>query len=139
MRKKLGPRSGKTISPRRMRKDEVRALKEFDYSDLEGVKRPRTRGECREMVRPCPFVACKYHLYLDINQTGSYTVRFADKEPWEVYPCCALDVAEEGEHTLEEVGKILGVTRERVRQLEAQGCNKLYGNDDAEELWQEVA
>ncbi len=28
-------------------------------------------------------------------------------------------------HTLEEVGKIIGVTRERVRQLEAQALNRL--------------
>lgn len=35
-------------------------------------ERPRTRGECRDGFRPCPFVACKYHLYLDINpETGS--------------------------------------------------------------------
>ena len=28
-------------------------------------------------------------------------------------------------HTLEEVGKAIGVTRERVRQLEAQALNRL--------------
>ncbi len=28
-------------------------------------------------------------------------------------------------HTLEEVGKVIGVTRERVRQLEAQALNRL--------------
>jgi RNA polymerase primary sigma factor len=28
-------------------------------------------------------------------------------------------------HTLEEVGKEIGVTRERVRQLEAQALNRL--------------
>jgi RNA polymerase primary sigma factor len=33
---------------------------------------------------------------------------------------------EDGEtHTLEEVGKQIGVTRERVRQLEAQALNRL--------------
>jgi RNA polymerase primary sigma factor len=29
------------------------------------------------------------------------------------------------QHTLEEVGKAIGVTRERVRQLEAQALNRL--------------
>lgn len=25
-------------------------------------ERPKTRGECYEMPRPCPFVSCRYHL-----------------------------------------------------------------------------
>jgi hypothetical protein len=31
---------------------------------------------------------------------------------------CSLDLADEGARTLSEIGKILGVTRERVRQIE---------------------
>ena len=30
-----------------------------------------------------------------------------------------------GEHTLEEIGKIFGVTRERIRQIEAKALEKL--------------
>jgi hypothetical protein len=38
---------------------------------------------------------------------------------------CALDVADEGSLTLDEIGKFFGVTRERVRQIEAKGLKLL--------------
>jgi hypothetical protein len=38
---------------------------------------------------------------------------------------CTLDVADRGEHTLEEIGQLLGVTRERVRQIELAALFKL--------------
>ena len=38
---------------------------------------------------------------------------------------CALDVAARGPHTLEEVGAIMLITRERVRQIEAGALRQL--------------
>ena len=38
---------------------------------------------------------------------------------------CALDVADRQGITLEEVGVIMNLTRERVRQLEMRGLSKL--------------
>jgi DNA-directed RNA polymerase sigma subunit (sigma70/sigma32) len=38
---------------------------------------------------------------------------------------CALDVADDGEHTLHEVGEMLNLTRERTRQIEERAIAKL--------------
>ncbi len=38
---------------------------------------------------------------------------------------CALDLAERGGMTLQEVAEVLGVTRERIRQLESKALRKL--------------
>ena len=37
-------------------------------------------------------------------------------------------------HTLEEVGKVFGVTRERIRQIEAKALQKIRGHDKAKKL-----
>jgi hypothetical protein len=81
------------------------------------VDRPKTRGECGE-ERPCPFVSCKHHLFLDVTPGGSLRLNFPDLEPEQLIESCALDVADRGAATLEETGAIMNVTRERVRQIE---------------------
>ena len=88
--------------------------------------RPRTRAECANGPRPCMFISCKHHLYLDVNPaTGSIKLNFPDKEVWELAETCALDVADRGGITLEEVGTIMNLTRERIRQVETRGLLKL--------------
>jgi hypothetical protein len=63
---------------------------------------------------------------VDANpRTGSVKMNFPDKELWELGDTCALDVADRGGITLEEVGVIMDLTRERVRQLETRGLTKL--------------
>ncbi len=92
---------------------------------IEGM-RPRKRAECINGPRPCLFVSCKHNLYLDVNpETGSIKLNFPDKEIWELEHTCALDVAEKGGITLEEVGAIMNLTRERIRQVETRGLAKL--------------
>ncbi len=94
-------------------------------SEIES-RRPRMRSECANGPRPCMFVSCKHHLYLDVNpETGSVKVNFPDKEVWELEETCALDVADRGGITLEEVGAIMNLTRERIRQVESRGLYKL--------------
>jgi len=90
------------------------------------IPRPKTRAECEGKSRPCPWVACKHHLYLDVNpETGSIKINFPDLEPWELKQTCALDVTERNGITLEDVGEIMNLTRERIRQVEVRGLAKL--------------
>ena len=118
------PRS-KTIAMKRMTRAELQAGA-LMYPPVLDIERPVTRAECKNEARPCPWVACKHHLYLDINpETGSIKINFPDLEPWEMKHTCALDVAEQGALTLEEIGLITNLTRERIRQVEVRGLMKL--------------
>ena len=102
------------------------ALLDVDRGAPAEFERPQTRGDCRNAVRPCPFAGCKFHLFLDVNpDTGSIKLNFPDLEPWELRETCALDVADRGGITLEEVGEIMNLTRERIRQVEVRGLIKL--------------
>src|SRR5439155_20445114 len=118
---------GKTIALKRLSRAEL-ALGTQMYPPVNDADRPKTRAECRDMPRPCPYVSCKHHLYLDVNpHTGSIKLNFPDLEPWELEHTCALDVADEGSRTLEEIGAITNLTRERVRQVEVRGLLGLRG------------
>ena len=122
-RRRTRPRS-KTIAMKRVSMAELEAGA-LMYPPVD-IERPKTRAECSGEQRPCPWVACKHHLYLDINpETGSIKINFPDLEPWEMKHTCALDVAEAGGHTLDEVGEITNLTRERIRQVEVRGLLKL--------------
>jgi len=103
--------------------------------EIDGL-RPRMRSQCATGPRPCLFVSCKHHLYLDVNpETGSVKVNFPDKEVWELEETCALDVADRGGITLEEVGAIMNLTRERIRQVESRGLLKLrVATEEAEAI-----
>lgn len=70
--------------------------------------RPRNRSECLCGPRPCPFVGCRYHLYLDVNKAGSIISNFPDKDPWELPVSCALDLCDRGPLSLEELSILLG-------------------------------
>lgn len=119
-----GLRRSKTIALKRLSADE-RAEVESIYEEVQEL-RPVSREDCRMGDRPCPYVSCKFHLYLDVNpHTGSIKLNFPDLEVWELSETCALDVADRGGITLEEVGELLNLTRERIRQVESTGLDKL--------------
>jgi hypothetical protein len=104
-----------------------------DHNVLLAHERPITRADCLtggvNAARPCPFVSCKHHLYLEVREkTGALTFPHAAREPWQLAETCAADIADrsrdrrmasDAEHALEEIGTALNLTRERVRQLVA--------------------
>lgn len=86
-------------------------------------ERPKTRAGCYNMPRPCPFVTCRHHLYLNIlgrrifiNQLvkGLPIEEALDKMP----QTCSLDAAEKGGMTLQELADVFGLSRERLRQIQ---------------------
>lgn len=119
----------RTISVKRMTKRELEIgrmlFPETDYW------KPRTRAECADAPRPCPFVSCKHHLFIDVSpRTGAIKLNFPDLEVWEMGESCALDVADRGGATLEDVGAIMNLTRERIRQVEVKALAKLEALKD---------
>lgn len=91
----------------------------------EEAQRPRVRADCLpggiNAARPCPWAACKYSLILEVHAASGAIKLNADLDALEqLRATCVLDVADRGGITLEEVGETLQVTRERIRQVEAQ-------------------
>ena len=66
---------------------------------------PKTRGECEEGIRPCPFASCRY--WID-----------------HVRVSCALDVAEDGPKTQELIAELLGVSQPAVVKIEQRAIRK---------------
>lgn len=103
--------------------------------------------------RPCPWVSCRWHVWKEMLHGGSREedvspvtmalgkgkareARLPKWDPTSLPSTCVLDLSEsEGDPgagrgagmTLEQVGGVLGITRERVRQIEAVAMKKIRG------------
>lgn len=118
----------KTIAVRRITqlelkqgRDELQALGADEPYD-----RPKTRGDCARVPRPCPYVACKHSLYLDVSETGSIILNFPHLEPGQMpaNQSCSLDLADRGAMTLEDIAVVTNLTRERIRQVEMKALTR---------------
>lgn len=133
----MGHKKPKTLSPDKAK--EVTAYDEEQLEDTEAIElaipRPKNRSECVDGPRPCPFISCRYHLYLDVSKrTGSIKLNFPDKEPWELEETCSLDLSEKGGLPLEIISKHMNLTRERVRQIEEGAIVKMKKVASKEDL-----
>lgn len=112
----------------------------------EPPRRPRTRGECIDGPRPCPWVSCSEHLLhgrlartangIAAGQVEGQRMTDDDALAWlESTPhTCTLDVADAGGAALAEVADIFGVTRERIRQIETKAQDKVRPSARAKSL-----
>jgi hypothetical protein len=134
-RARLGRRS-RTVSMNRMSKRAIDALTK--HTDLLAEAdplppRPQTFTECQARgigtaESPCGYVSCKWHLALDVSEkTGAIKVNFpaldGDPDIDAMGQTCVRRViaAHPDGLTLEEVGLIVNLTRERIRQVESKG------------------
>jgi Sigma-70, region 4 len=131
-----------TISMKRLTKAERLKRQSIDPDD--GRRRlPLTRGDCEQVERPCPYISCRYHLFLDVNpKTGSIKLNYPDLMDHDGAPeleylneTCVLDIADRGGVTLEDLGEIMNMTRERIRQIEERTKTILHENPTLTELF----
>lgn len=110
-------------------------------------ERPRTRADCVDGPRPCPW-GCRYNLLVEVDRVGGLSSPLLDERlrakatpkdaaRWiekltdviaelpEGHPSCALDVADQGGITLDAVARLFGFTRERIRQIEGKAIGRL--------------
>lgn len=87
------------------------------------MRRVDLPGECpgcgAHRVFRCPWVGCRWHLYLDVNPlNGSIKLNFPGLQVWELAHTCALDEAWLSEACLESIGQKINLGRSRVQKLE---------------------
>jgi hypothetical protein len=96
-----------------------------------------TRGSCRKLQGPCPHAVCRFNLTSERRDNRG--ARPAELHLPVVHETCALEAAEQGGMTLEEIASRLALTRERVRQIELGALKKLWARLGANEAESERA
>jgi hypothetical protein len=101
---------------------------EWEARSLASSGAPRTRGDCANVPRPCPYVDCRSHLWLRLQQEQPGNPQAGKQGETTFRPStmqtCALDVAERGA-SYEEIGEHLGMDSTRARQIAQAAIEKL--------------
>ena len=82
-----------------------------------------TGGACRKLPGPCPHTVCRFNLTSERRDERG--AKPAQMRLPVVHESCALEAAELGGMTLEEIATRLSLTRERVRQIEFGALTKM--------------
>jgi hypothetical protein len=100
---------------------------------------PASRSECRNGERPCPYVRCKWHLWLVLGSDrpgrryDGRTPPTALRPAWledPMPPCCTLDIAERAESlddpgSIRELAAAIGLKPSRIHDIIATALEKL--------------
>ena len=102
-------------------------LLEFDEKQEVDLvsSRPVTRADCRNSKRPCPWIGCRYHLMVDWLSEGKARLIFPFLGIQELKDTCALDVADRGGISREEIAQLMNISREMVRKIEESALTKI--------------
>jgi hypothetical protein len=88
--------------------------------------------------RPCPWVGCRMHLYLDVKEDGHIRLNHPGKELEDLKETCTLDVVkDEEEQSREVVGDLTNLTGQRVTAIEREALVQLrvlYGVNEVEDI-----
>jgi hypothetical protein len=133
-----------TIPVNRISKQAWAALR-AEQPDANQRRLPMLRAECERGPRPCPYISCAHHLFLDVSpDNGAIKINFPDLIDDEggiefaaMPETCALDVADDGKHTLERVAELMNLTRESIRQMAAQMRNALRQHPILFDTWRD--
>lgn len=122
--------------PKTKKKKAIPEIK-LDPNFLTHENKPRNRTECANIPRPCPYVSCRYHLYLDVFEGGVLKINHGEEfdddttviENLKRMPySCSLDAADQGEMELDQIADSFNLTRERIRQILETGFRKIRDN-----------
>jgi hypothetical protein len=123
----------KTVAGKRLTRAEIR--QGIATLDDAWYAKPKTRAECANEIRPCPFVSCRHHLYLDVrDETQSIKLNFPHLEVWELEDSCSLDVAEQGGLDLREIAELMNVSHQRIHQIGIAGMERLRSSGVGDDL-----
>lgn len=100
----------------------------IDKQDGQIEGKPKTRADCANVPRPCPYVSCKYNLGVEIDITGWPRLTDAKKS-------CMLDLIEKNPDgmTLDNIAEILRISKKQVRAELREALSKLKRTELADE------
>jgi hypothetical protein len=102
-----------------------------DWEMQPGV--PATRADCVGGPRPCPFVSCSQHLWLRLQSEQPGNPKAGKQGATTLRPSsahsCALDVADRGAMSIDEIAEAFGMHHSRVRQIAEGAILKLFSVD----------
>lgn len=126
---------------------EYRSQADYVMAEFE-ADRPSTRGDCLpggiNEQRPCPWVRCRFHAYVDVNEDGALKLNFPGvplDDPRIPYTC-TLDAADEQKakgpsappRDFVELGRLLNMTGTGSKKIIARAEQRMREEAEEHEL-----